>query len=121
MFGEYFALWSRASLGRAPEHYKAGDTIFSEGDAGNCMYIVRSGSVELTIAGRVVETVQANGMFGELALVDGAPRSATARAKEACEVAPIDQKMFILMIDEAPHFALNVIRVLANRLRRVRG
>lgn len=81
------------------------------------MYIVRSGTVEISIGNQLVETVQANGMFGEMALVDGAPRSATARARKACELAPIDRKQFILMVDEAPHFALNVMRVMADRLR----
>lgn len=57
-------------------------------------------------------------MFGEMTLVDGTPRSATARARDACELAPIDRKLFILMIDEAPNFALNVMRVMASRLRR---
>jgi CRP/FNR family cyclic AMP-dependent transcriptional regulator len=53
-----------------------------------------------------------------MALVDGEPRSATARARDNCELAPIDRKLFVLMVDEAPHFALNVMRVMADRLRR---
>jgi CRP-like cAMP-binding protein len=53
-----------------------------------------------------------------MAVVDGGPRSATAQAQTACELAPIDQRTFVLMVDEAPYFALNVMRVMANRLRR---
>ena len=118
MSGEYFELWSR-SANVTPERFEAGSVIFSEGDAGaDRMYIVRSGTVEISIGNRLVETVQANGMFGEMALVDGAPRSATARARDACELAPIDRRLFVLMVDEAPHFALNVMRVMADRLRR---
>jgi CRP/FNR family cyclic AMP-dependent transcriptional regulator len=118
MSGEYFELWSRSSNIK-PERFEAGSLVFSEGDKGaDRMYIVRSGIVEISIGNRLVETVQANGMFGEMALVDGAPRSATARARDACELAPIDRKLFILMVDEAPHFALNVMRVMADRLRR---
>lgn len=118
MPGEYFELWSRRS-DVTPERFEAGSLIFSEGDAGNDrMYIVRSGTIEISIGNRLVETIQANGMFGEMALVDGAPRSATARARDACELAPIDRKLFILMVDEAPHFVLNVMRVMADRLRR---
>ncbi|MFM9848658.1 MAG: cyclic nucleotide-binding domain-containing protein [Hyphomicrobiaceae bacterium] len=118
MSGEYFELWSRSSS-VTPERFEAGSLIFSEGDAGaDRMYIVRSGFVEISIGNKLVETIQANGMFGEMALVDGAPRSGTARAREACELAPIDRKLFILMVDEAPHFALNVMRVMADRLRR---
>jgi CRP/FNR family transcriptional regulator, cyclic AMP receptor protein len=118
MSGEYFELWSR-SANVTPERFEAGSLIFSEGDAGNDrMYIVRSGTVEIAIGNRLVETIQANGMFGEMALVDGAPRSATARARDVCDLAPIDRRLFILMVDEAPHFALNVMRVMADRLRR---
>ena len=117
MSGEFFELWSRSS-NVPPERFEAGRVIFSEGDSGaDRMYIIRSGTVDISIGNRLVETVQANGMFGEMALVDGEPRSATARAREACELAPIDRKLFILMVDEAPNFALNVMRVMANRLR----
>ena len=118
MSGEYFELWSRSS-NVPPERFEAGGVIFSEGDKGaDRMYIVRSGIVEISIGNRLMETIQPNGMFGEMALVDGAPRSATARARETCELAPIDRKLFILMVDEAPNFALNVMRVMADRLRR---
>ena len=85
------------------------------------MYIVRSGAVEIVINGRVVETIEANGIFGEMAVVDGSERSGTARAKTAVELAPIDQRTFILMVDEAPYFALNVMRLMVHRLRRAGG
>ncbi len=113
----HFELWAR-SVGGKPEQFAAGQTIFTEGQSGTHMYIVRSGSVDVLINGRVVETIQANGIFGEMALVDGSPRSATALAKTACELAPIDYRTFILMVDEAPNFALNVMRAMVNRLRR---
>jgi CRP/FNR family cyclic AMP-dependent transcriptional regulator len=112
-----FELWSR-SVGGKPSHFAAGQTIFAENEHGVHAYIVRSGSVEIVIDGQVVETVGPNGIFGEMALIDGGPRSATARAKMACELAPIDQRMFGLMVDEAPYFALNVMRLMAARLRR---
>ena len=116
----YFELWSRAAEGKA-ERFAAGETIFSQGESGDRMYIVRSGSVELLMNGRPVDIVEANGIFGEMALVDGGVRSATARATTDCELAPIDKRMFVLMVDEAPHFALNVMRVMANRLRKTTG
>ena len=56
------------------------------------MYVVRSGEVEIERDGKVVETVTAGGIFGEMALIDGAPRAATARAKTDCEVAPISRE-----------------------------
>jgi len=112
-----FELWARSVTGES-EKFDAGQTIFSEGQSGKHMYIVRSGAVEILINGRVVETIEANGIFGEMAVVDGSNRSGTARAKAACELAPIDQRTFILMVDEAPYFALSVMRVMVQRLRR---
>jgi len=115
-----FELWARSVAGQ-PEQIAAGRTIFAQGETGTHMYIVRSGSVDILIDGRVVETIGPNGIFGEMALVDGGPRSATARAKSACELAAIDQRTFILMVDEAPYFALSLMRVMASRLRRSAG
>ena len=54
-----------------------------------------------------------------MALVDGGARHATARAQSLCELAPINQRKFVLMVDEAPYFALNVMQVMAKRLRRM--
>jgi CRP-like cAMP-binding protein len=88
--------------GGQPAQFAAGQTIFAQGHAGTHMYIGRSGSIDIVIDERVVETVGPNGMFGEMTLVDGGARSATARAKSACELAPIDQRTFMLMWTKCP-------------------
>ena len=70
----------------------AGHVLFREGDPGDTMFAVAEGEVELTVAGDVVEDVGPGGILGELALVDHAPRSATAIAKTAtrwCRSTPI--------------------------------
>jgi CRP/FNR family cyclic AMP-dependent transcriptional regulator len=113
----YFELWSR-SVNEEPARYAAGQTIFSKDDSGVHMYIVRSGEVAIKIDERVVEIVKTNGIFGEMALIDGGSRSAAAIAQTDCELAPIDQRTFLLMVDEAPYFAVNVMRLMASRLRR---
>jgi CRP/FNR family cyclic AMP-dependent transcriptional regulator len=82
------------------------------------MYVVRSGEVEIERDGRVPEHLSSGGIFGEMALIDGSPRAATARAKTACEVAPITEKTFLFLVHETPFFAIAVMRALANRLRR---
>ena len=56
-------------------------------------------------------------MFGELALIDDSPRSATAVAASAVELVPVGSKQFLFLVSETPHFALNVMRVPARRLR----
>jgi CRP/FNR family transcriptional regulator, cyclic AMP receptor protein len=75
--------------------------------------------VELRVRGKPVEVVAGDGFFGEMALVDQAPRSATAVAKTDCVVIPISEKHFLFMIEETPFFALIVMRTLTKRLRRM--
>jgi CRP-like cAMP-binding protein len=104
--------------GSTPVAARAGDTIFAEGQPADFMYAVRSGEVDIVIDGRVVETVGPDDFFGELALVDHAPRSATARAKTDSELIPITEKQFLFMVGETPFFSLVVLRRLAERLRR---
>ena len=58
-----------------------------------------------------------NDPFGEMALVDKAPRSATAIAVTDVDLVPVGEKQFLCLVDETPYFALKVMRVLARRLR----
>jgi Cyclic nucleotide-binding domain len=68
------------------------------------MYVVKSGEVELKVHGKTVEVVGTDGFFGEMVLVDQAPRSATAVAKTDCVVIPISEKHFLFMVEETPFF-----------------
>jgi len=97
--------------------FKAGDIIFSEGDAADFMYVMRSGEVEIVVNGTVVDTVGSGGIFGEMALIDRAPRSATVRCKTDCSVLQLDERRFLFFVDETPFFALDVMRILVERLR----
>jgi len=108
-----------ANAGFPPARYAAGDVIFSEGDKGDAMYVVPTGEVVIERGGHVMETLGGGGIFGEMALIDGSPRSATVRAKTDCEVAPINQKSFLFLVHETPYFAIAVMRALADRLRRI--
>lgn len=107
-----------ANAGFPPAKFEPGEVIFSEGDKGDKMYVIRSGDVEVERDGKIVETLSGGGIFGEMALIDGSPRAATARAKTACEVAPITEKTFLFLVHETPFFAIAVMRSLADRLRR---
>jgi CRP/FNR family transcriptional regulator, cyclic AMP receptor protein len=107
-----------ANAGFPPAKFEPGEVIFSEGDKGDRMYVVRSGEIEVERDGKIVETLSGGGIFGEMALIDGSPRAATARAKTACEVAPITEKTFLFLVHETPFFAIAVMRSLADRLRR---
>jgi len=98
--------------------YPAGDVIFSAGEEGELFYVVREGTVTLSVAGETLEEVGPGGVFGELALLDHVPRSATATAGTDCEVIPIDERRFCFLVGQTPFFALTVMRVMAARLRR---
>ena len=101
--------------------FPAGAVIFSEGDAGNCMYVVQSGVIEMEINGKVVDVCGANEAMGFLSVIDTAPRTSTARVKEAAEVSVIDQRKFRFMLDEVPNFALYIIDAMAHRIRGMRN
>jgi CRP-like cAMP-binding protein len=107
-----------ANAGFPPATFKLGEVIFTEGDKGDKMYVIRSGEVEIERDGTIVEKLSQGGIFGEMALIDGSPRAATARAATPCEVAPITEKSFLFLVHETPFFAIAVMRTLAERLRR---
>lgn len=95
-----------------------GEVLFREGDAGDTMFAVIEGDVELSCSGRVVDDVGAGGIVGEMALIDSEPRSATATAKTAACVVPVDARQFTFLVQEHPTFAILVMKVMAERLRR---
>jgi len=95
--------------------------IFRAGDKADTMYVIRSGATKIERAGHVVATLSQGSMFGEMALIDGSPRSATARAKTDCELAVIGQETFLYLVHETPFFAMAVMRTLVDRLRRASG
>src|SRR5262245_14584302 len=80
------------------QRFQSGDRIFVQDDEGKCMYVVRSGKVGILASGAVLETVEPNGVFGEMALIDGSPRSATAIAREPTELAVIDERAFLYLV-----------------------
>lgn len=104
-------------LGGERRHYKAGEVIFRAGEAGDEFFIVREGTVAVEVKGAIVERLGTSQIFGEMALVEAKPRSATVIAETDCVVVPISEKQFLTMVEYAPSFSLAVIRTLAHRLR----
>jgi CRP-like cAMP-binding protein len=114
-----FDLEALASGSYPLQRFEPDQRIFTQDDEGEAMYIVRSGKVAIMSAGAVLESIGPNGIFGEMALIDGSPRSATAVARESTEVAVIDERAFLYLVERNPGFALDLMRRLAKRLRRM--
>lgn len=98
---------------------EAGATIFSRGDQGNVMYVILEGEVELRIAEGHVEVLGAGQPFGEMALIDSEPRVATAVARTACRLAAVSEEQFLELMQDTPYFGLEIMKVMAHRLRRM--
>ena len=99
------------------ERFATGAKIFREGEPGNKMYVVKEGEVELSVRGKVIATMGKGGILGEMALIDSHPRSATASAKTDCELVVINEERFLALVHQKPSFALEVMKVLVERLR----
>jgi CRP/FNR family transcriptional regulator, cyclic AMP receptor protein len=95
----------------------AGELIFSQGDAAEEMYGVVDGRVELRIHGALIADLGPDESFGEMAIIDSSPRSATAVATADTTLAVIDRQQFLFLVHETPNFALQVMASLANRVR----
>jgi CRP-like cAMP-binding protein len=98
--------------------YGPGQYIFRAGDPGEAMYIVVEGEVDILDGSILLETSGQGSIVGELALIDDEPRSATAVARTGCKLVVVDRRRFQYMVQETPLFALSVMKVLADRLRR---
>jgi CRP-like cAMP-binding protein len=95
----------------------AGATLFAAGEPGDAMFVVVEGSVAIELEGRRLATLDAGQHFGEMSLLDGEPRSASAIAIEDCLLLRLDQAMLYEVL--ARHFpaALELLRTLSRRLR----
>lgn len=97
--------------------YSQGQRIFVAGDPGDVMFVVIDGEVELDLNGTRLEVVGHGGFFGEMALLDHKPRSATAIARTDVRVVPVDQRRFLYLIQNTPFFAIEVMTTMSDRLR----
>ncbi|MGB4468054.1 MAG: cyclic nucleotide-binding domain-containing protein [Azovibrio sp.] len=106
-------------------HYQAGEVIFDEGEEGQALYILMSGQVGICRQGAENTPLAMLGpgdFFGEMAILDGAPRMAQARARSPVEVLVLFRGDFLNLMDDhariASHIALELARQLGDRLRR---
>ena len=95
----------------------AGQTLFREGEEGSLMYVLSIGSADVIVNNRVVETLQHGSVVGEMGIVSPGPRSATVVANSDCELVEIDEKRFQFLVQQTPFFSLQIMRLMAERLR----
>ena len=98
---------------------EAGAILFSEGETGDCMFVLLEGALDVVVDGTVVEKSVRGALLGEMALIDNSPRGATVVATEASRLAKVDEKRFNFIIQHNPFFAKQVMRVLVDRIRRM--
>lgn len=107
-----------AILGKA---YADGEIIIRQGEPGDCMFVVQSGTVEVVReqggATMVLAELGPNDFFGEMSLFEHESRSATVRAKRDAHVLTVDRKTLFRRIQNDPSLALNLLRTMSHRIR----
>ena len=103
-------------------HFDKGATIFSFGDVGDTLYIVRDGTVQVFVENyegmKIILGENTRGdIFGEISLLDGGPRTATAVATEDAELFALERQDLLDLITKHPHAAMDLLTVVGRRLR----
>lgn len=96
----------------------SGQTLFHEGTEGKDMYVLIEGQALIELEDRFFEEIGPGDFVGELAVIDGSPRLATVITQTPCKFVRVDRQRFRTLIAENPRFALEVMTVMARRLRK---
>jgi CRP-like cAMP-binding protein len=97
--------------------FAAGDKLAQQGENGHEFMVIVEGTARVEIGGQIVATVGPGEFFGEIALLDGGPRTATVIAETDVVAEVIGQREFAGLIEDSPHLAKNLLVGLARRLR----
>lgn len=107
-------------LGKA---YSAGEILVRQGEVGDCMFVLQEGEVEILKEedGKeaVVDILQPGEIFGEMAIIEKQVRSATVRALTPVRALTIDRKTFLRRVHEDPTLALNILKTMSGRIRKL--
>ncbi len=105
----------------SPQNFLADEVIFEEGSSGDLVYGIIEGEVEISVKGKVIETLKTGDVFGQSALVQPShQRASTARAKTNCLIAFVDKEHFLFAVQQTPIFALELLRSYSNRVHILR-
>lgn len=97
--------------------FTAGQTIVHQGESGRSLYILVSGQVRVHIGPRELARLKKEDCFGEMAVFDAEPRSASVTTLEPCNCLMLTQQQLYEAIEETPGIAVNIIRLLSRRIR----
>jgi CRP-like cAMP-binding protein len=100
-----------------PESVEEGKSFFEHSQTSERMYLLLEGQVRLIRGAKTLDIIKPGEIFGELAVIAGHPRTASAVATSACRALSLDAKQFEQAIQTTPEFALMLMGILINRLR----
>lgn len=96
---------------------KAGDNIFSKGDTGDCLYIIKHGKVRIHDGSYTLAVLKENEVFGELSLLDAEKRSASATCEEDTILLKLDQESFYQILSKDQEVLKGILQMLCRRIR----
>jgi len=99
--------------------FAKGDYVFRQGDEGHEMFVILHGEVDILVNGASLEVAREGSMVGEMALIEDRPRSASVLVQSDCRLVAINERRFQYLVQKTPYFALRVMKVMADRLRRM--
>jgi CRP/FNR family cyclic AMP-dependent transcriptional regulator len=105
------------SRGLKEVNHKAGTVIAREGDPGVGLFIIVEGEAKVTIGGKLKAKLGPGDFFGEIALLDGGPRTATVTAETAVKLLGLTEWVFRGLLQEHPAIAVKTLQAMAGRLR----
>lgn len=98
---------------------EAGTTLFEQDSYADLMYALIEGKLAIIRDNQVLTTIEAGGLVGEMAILEHRPHYASAIAQTPCRVVPITQERFRFLIEETPNFAMDMMKIMAERLHQM--
>lgn len=107
----------RVAAHALPVSYRSGEVVFRQGDPGLGFFVMLSGRVSISYGGKEVAQLAAGGFFGEMALLDSYPRSATVTALDDTRCLSVKRSDFLRELRAQPDLALEILAILSKRIR----
>jgi len=110
-------------IGELGKIYKEGENIVRQGEAGDCMYVIQAGKVEVVLerpdSNVRLAVLESGDIFGEMSLFSRAVRSATVRALTETRILTVDKKGFLRRVHEDPSLSFRILQKMSERIRKL--